>query len=45
MKGICIDKFYAGYTTMNNTIANLSINVEYYQYQEYSKISDIKNKG
>ena len=22
MKGICIDKFYAGYTTVNNTIAN-----------------------
>ena len=41
MKGICIDKFYAGYTTVNN----MSINVEYYQYQEYSKISDIKNKG
>ena len=22
MKGTCIDKFYAGYTTVNNTIAN-----------------------
>ena len=27
MKGICIDKFYAEYTTVNNTICRLMLNI------------------